>query len=214
MAQRATVIPVSCVESGRWRQASRAFSSSHAHAVRRGRAAKMCQVTASLSAAGRSCVRPARCVAPHRRQIRPAERAVGHVRNVRGVREKSTRASTTSCRRSRRSNGRLARCSTSTAARRGSRLFDAADTWRQLSAKLIRALRWTQSIVKGVEHDHRANRRRRPSLPRSHRAPHRRSPRPAKATMCGSAAPTSPPPALVARGRVIHLSAFPLEGPR
>jgi ARG/rhodanese/phosphatase superfamily protein len=50
--QRTTVIPVSCVESGRWHHVSRGFVSAPRAQFAEGRAAKMRQVTASLSNSG------------------------------------------------------------------------------------------------------------------------------------------------------------------
>jgi ARG/rhodanese/phosphatase superfamily protein len=50
--QRTTVIPVSCVESGRWHHVSRGFASAPRAQFAEGRAAKMRQVTVSLRNSG------------------------------------------------------------------------------------------------------------------------------------------------------------------
>jgi hypothetical protein len=208
-AQRATVIPVSCVESGRWRRMSRAFASSPRTQFAEGRAAKMRQVTASLNAAGRRASdqhdvwrriadKSARLNAPSDTSamsavfekvdpgldefvcaFTPLERQVGAVFYI---------------------NGRAA----------GLELFDAADTWRQLSAKLIRSF-----AVDAID------------LQRRRAATSNTPAPPAFVAAIASSAASSfaavgegddvrfsgsdiSAAALVARGRVIHLSAFPV----
>lgn len=135
---RTTVIPVSCVESGRWHDVSKGFASAPRSQFSEGRAAKMRQVTASLATArGRAsdqgavwdliAEKSSRLHAPSDTAAMsavfetldtpleqfvaafpPAEHQVGAVFLI---------------------NGRHA----------GLELFDAASTWRTLSPKLVRS---------------------------------------------------------------------------
>jgi len=208
-AERTTVVPVSCVESGRWLRTSRGFSSSPRTQFAEGRAAKMRQVTASLSTAGhrtsnqsdvwsRIADKSARLNASsdtsamsamfekvgtgideYVHAFTPLERQVGAVFYI--------------------DNQPV-----------GLELFDAAETWRKLSAKLIRSF--------AVDAIDRQGRR----TPASGIA----DPAIFAAAIASSAASSFAAAgegddvrfsgsdiaaaALVARGRVIHLSAFPV----
>ena len=207
-AQQTTQIPVSCVESGRWRHVSRGFASAPRAQYAEGRAAKMQQVTASMRTGSRASDQGEVWNLLARKTARldtvsdtaamsamfekletpidafvaafpPVDHQVGAIFFINGVQA-------------------------------GLELFDAASTWRKLAPKLVRSY-----AVDAID------RRDRPSGSRAPQAPH------AFAATVGST-PASVFPAigegddvrltgaeisgaaLVAGGRVIHLSAFPL----
>ena len=209
-ARKTMVIPVSCVESGRWRHTSREFASAPRVQYAEGRAAKMQNVTASLrsNSSRRSnqgevwnliAEKSSRLDAPsptsamssmyevHEGSIdefvkafTPGERQVGAVFFI---------------------NGRVA----------GLELFDAASTWRAISPKLVRSY-----AIDAIDR------------PRTEVATP--SPESAKAfctALASSAGSTFPATgmgddvrltgvqvmgaALVAEGRAMHVSGFPLH---
>jgi hypothetical protein len=207
--QRTTVIPVSCVESGRWHHVSHGFASAPRAQFAEGRAAKMREVTASLEGPGTRV---------------SDQSAVWDL-----LREKSARLSTVSDTSA--MSAMFEKLDTPieafvtafppldhqvgamffiNGAEAGFELFDAASTWRKLAPKLVRSYALDA-----------LDRRGRPSRHRARRAPG------AFAKAVGST-PVSVFPAigegndvrltgtdvagaaLVAGGRVIHLSAFPI----
>ncbi len=133
-----STIPVSCVESGRWRRASNQFVAAPRAQFAEGRAAKMQQVTSSLRAYG------------HRRSDQQAVWSRIAEKSARLGAESDTSAMSAMFDKMDRSledfvaaftpidrqvgavflvNGRLA----------GLELFDAASTWRKLAPKLVRS---------------------------------------------------------------------------
>ena len=208
-AQRATVIPVSCVESGRWRRMSRSFSSSPRTQFAEGRAAKMRQVTASLSAAGH------RASDQHDVWRRIADKssrlnAMSDTSAMSALFEKvDTGLDEFVCAFTplERQVGAVFYINDEPV---GLELFDASDTWRKLSAKLIRSF-----AVDAIDRNRR-------------RAATSGTPAPTVfvAAVASSAASAFAAAgegddvrfngseiaaaALVAHGRVIHLSAFPV----
>jgi hypothetical protein len=205
---RATVIPVSCVESGRWHHVSRGFTSAPRAQYAEGRAAKMRQVTASLRTGSRASDQ-------------------GEVWSL--LAQKSARLEATSDTAA--MSAMFDKFETPieafvaafppvaqqvgamffiNGAPAGLELFDAASTWRTLAPKLVRSY-----AVDAIDRRDRKPGNRTPHAPM------------AFATAVGST-PASVFPAigegsdvrlsgtdvagaaLVAGGRVIHLSAFPV----
>jgi ARG and Rhodanese-Phosphatase-superfamily-associated Protein domain len=209
--QRSIVIPVSCVEAGRWHHRTRAFTASTRVQFAEGRAAKMRNVTESLQREGRRrsdqgavwdliAQKSGRLRAPsatgamgamfesrqdtieqYVRAFPPVERQVGAVVFV---------------------SGQLA----------GLEVFDAPETWRKLSPKVLRS--YALDAI-----DRRRTRRGKPRVGDASVFSDRVTSSAAftfaaagegedvRLTSAGVAGA-----ALVARGRTIHLSAFPVNG--
>jgi len=211
-AAHTMVIPVSCVESGRWRHVSRGFASAPRAQFAEGRAAKMRQVTASLhTAGGRASDQHAVWNTIAERSARmgaasdtsamsamfekletpleqfvaafpPAEHQVGAIFFI---------------------NGRQA----------GLELFDAASTWRKLAPKLVRS--YAMDAI-----DRRGQRSRTSAA--TDAVSFARSVTSAPASIFPAAGDGEDVrltgtdiagAALVAGGRAIHVSAFPVAEP-
>ena len=75
-AKTTVTIPVSCVEAGRWRSRSRAFSAAPRTQYAAGRAKRMAQVTASMQMSGARFSGPGRGVGGHLREVGAPRRRV------------------------------------------------------------------------------------------------------------------------------------------
>jgi hypothetical protein len=207
--QRATVIPVSCVESGRWHHVSRGFVSAPRAQFAEGRSARIQQVTASLTG--------------------PGSRASDQGEVWSRISEKSARLSAES--ETSAMSALFEKLETPleafvaafspvdhqvgamffiNGAQVGLELFDAASTWRKLAPKLVRGY-----AVDAID------RRGRPSRTRPPRAanvfahtvgstPASVFPAIGEGTDVRLTGTDVAGAALVAGGRVIHLSAFPV----
>ena len=212
-AHKTTVIPVSCVESGRWRHTSRGFTPAPRVQYAEGRAAKMQNVTASLRSDSRS--RRSNqgevwsLIAEKARRL-DAPSPTSAMSEMYEVHEGSIDEFVKAFTPAERQvgavffiNGRVA----------GLELFDAASTWRAISHKLVRSY-----AIDAIDRP-----RTEVAMP---------SPESAKAfctALASSAGSTFPATgmgddvrlsgvhvmgaALVADGRAMHVSGFPIQAP-
>lgn len=208
--QRSIVIPVSCVEAGRWRHVSKMFASSPRTHFAEGRAAKTRHVTASLMTAG--------------------SRASNQHEVWRQIAEKSARfnvASATSAMSAMYDNldASLERFTSAFAPGErqvgaiflingrpaGLDLFDAPSTWRKLSPKLVRS--YAVDAIDRREKDASPSGEERAQVFKADTAETPASVFPAigdgeDVRLAGSRVAGA---ALVVHGRAIHVSAFPVE---
>jgi hypothetical protein len=206
---RTTTIPVSCVESGRWHHVSRGFASAPRAQFAEGRAAKIRQVTASLMREG----------------SRVSDQ--GAVWNLIG--EKSARLSATSDTSA--MSAMFDKLETPidafvsafppvdyqvgamffiNGAQAGLELFDAASTWRKLAPKLVRSY-----AVDAIDRRNKRSRKRTQQASTAFAAavgtaPASVFPAVGEGNDVRLSGTNVAGAALVAGGRVIHLSAFPI----
>lgn len=207
-ARSTTIVPVSCVESGRWHHRSRGFASAPRAQFAEGRAARVRQVTASLRDAGarqsdQGAVWAMIAEKASRLDARSETAAMSAVFDKVGASLDDFVAALPPLPRQVGAvffvNGQPA----------GLELFDAPSTWRKLSPKMVRSY-----AVDAIDRRDTPSRRTSATAPDAFIAAVGSSPasvfhalgegedvRLSGDTIAGAA--------LVARGRVIHVSAFP-----
>jgi hypothetical protein len=207
---RTTTIPVSCVESGRWRHVSRSFGSAPRAQFADGRAAKMRQVTASLLSEGER--RSDQSDVWHRIAEKSARlQASSDTAAMSAMFEKFDVPLDDFVRAFEPAAGQIGAVFFVNGVPAGLELFDAAVTWRKLSPKLIRSYA-VDALDKATQH-----------------APHKKGTDPSAVARAIRSTNASVFPAagegedvrlsgqdlhgaaLVARGRAIHVSAFPIH---